>query len=128
MHALLTLAAAALAAPVPPAPDAAPDVAGHYRCAGKDFDGDSYEGEVSIVKDNDVYHMSWRVTFRQKGASAPYRGVGLVTDRVLSAVWATPGLAGAMGYRVGKDGTLTGRWTLPGKNTLGTETLTPIRE
>jgi hypothetical protein len=103
-----------------------PDLAGKYRCEGRDFDGDKYSGEVTITKNGDTYLLEWDVTFEKAGGSK-YAGVGLLTDNILSASWEGQTKAGVMVYRVAKNGELNGRWTIRGNKETRMEKLSPVK-
>jgi hypothetical protein len=46
---------------------------------------------------------------------------------VISAGYVLGDAVGLVMYRLNKDGTLEGNWTIAGRNGNGTETLTPVR-
>ena len=85
---------------------------------GKNPDGTSYGGEVTLAKRGDVYEMTWR------GNGPVSRGVGIRVGSSLVVGW-TPGKSvGVVCYEVKNDGTrLEGVWTGLGASRLGAETL-----
>lgn len=100
------------------------DVAGNYDITGKTLEGKSYDGTLSIKKQDEVYQFSWNV-----GGSA-YDGVG-VRDGNLIAVGYGAGDngkgCGAAIYKIGEkvlDGKLGG-W---GYNKVGKQTAVLLKQ
>jgi uncharacterized caspase-like protein len=89
-----------------------PALGGRYRARGRNADGSTYSGTVSIVKRRKRYHLEWRI------GSSSYRGDGRLEGNVLTVNW---GAATPVVYALSADGVLTGLWAA-GK---GEETLTP---
>lgn len=85
---------------------------------GKNPDGTSYSGEVTLETRGDTFEMTWR------GNGPVTRGVGIRVGNSLVVGW-TPGKnVGVVCYEVKNDGTrLDGVWTSLGANKLGAETL-----
>jgi len=109
-----------------PADEVPPDLAGKYRCEGQDLNGEKYTGEVTITKNGETYELEWNVTYEQAG-QMKYAGVGLLTDNILSASWEGHPRAAVMAYKVGKNGGLSGRWTILGNRKTTTEQLTRVK-
>lgn len=105
------------------APALADDLEGTYDAKGwNPMDGARYTGTVTVARTEDVYEVRWSV-------GATYVGTGVRVGDVLSVGYTDDEKSwfGVVGYRIGKDGTLTGSWcTLLGKK-AGTETLTRRR-
>lgn len=122
LFAALVIAPAAVADDKPAAdPDKAPNVVGKYDCAGEDVSGAKYTGTVTVKKTGDAYAVEWELADGQT-----YVGVGVLTGRTLSVSWLNRRLVGVMAYTVGKDGTLSGTWSVLGdpKGRVATEKLT----
>jgi len=52
-------------------------------------------------------------------------GLCMMMDGVVAAAYRLGDLIGVTMYHINEDGSLTGNWTVAGKNGSGTETLTP---
>lgn len=99
-------------------------VVGTYDCVGKNSDGSSYKGTVTIEAtkgSKDAFNVTWSV------GGSEYVGVALLEGNKLSSSWAiatSKGVAvGIIVYNVDGE-TLKGRWTsYPGTGTVLTETL-----
>lgn len=106
-----------------PAKDA--DVAGSYSITGKNPSGQSYDGALTIKKQDQVYQFSWSV------AGSSYDGVG-VRDGNLIAVGYGAGEngkgCGAAIYRRTGEKTMEGRLGGWGINKVGIQNLTLIKE
>ncbi len=85
---------------------------GRYKVEGRNADGTSYAGAVTIKKHGKVYQLSWQV------GGTSYRGSGTLKDNVLTVNW---GSSTPVVYALAEDGSLTGLWNAG----LGEETLTP---
>lgn len=109
------------------AADPPADLSGRYKCEGTEFDGDTYTGEVVFKKHGATYLITWDVFYRTKNLAGRFEGVGIRTDRVVSATWPSPGNPGVMAYRIQDDGSLVGRWTLRGQEETRSESLVPIK-
>lgn len=89
-----------------------PVLGGRYRARGRNADGSTYRGTVSITPQRNRYHFEWRV-----GTSA-YRGEGRLEGNVLTVDW---GADTPVVYALAADGVLKGLWAAGS----GEETLTP---
>jgi hypothetical protein len=101
------------------------DVAGNYSVTGKNMTGQSYDGDLTIRKQDEVYQFSWSV-----GGSS-YDGVG-VRDGNLIAVGYGAGEngkgCGAAIYKRTGDKTLEGKLGGWGINKVGTQTAILLKE
>ena len=85
---------------------------GAYKVEGRNADGTSYQGSVTIAKHGRVYQLSWKI------GSTSYRGNGTLQDNLLTVNW---GGSTPVVYALAADGSLTGLWD----GGHGEETLTP---
>ncbi len=77
--------------------------------------GRPYSGTVRIAKIGAVYELQW------KTSAGNYQGLGLADGNKLCSGWGGKNF-GVVFYKINGDGTLSGRWTVPGANELeGTE-------
>ena len=80
--------------------------------------GKAYTGTVRIAKIGAVYELQWDTS------AGKYRGLGLADGNKLCTGWGGKNF-GVVLYRINGDGTLKGRWTIPGANEFeGTEEAT----
>jgi hypothetical protein len=77
------------------------DIAGVYDVFGRNTDGSSYRGVLSIVQEGAQAVLNWTV-----GAQS-YQGRGAFAGNVLVVDW---GAKHPVIYVVGSDGTLMGTW------------------
>lgn len=91
---------------------APPALGGRYRARGRNADGSTYSGTVSIVPRGRRYHLEWRI------GSSSYSGEGTLEGNVLTVDW---GAATPVVYALSSNGVLKGLWAA-GK---GEETLSP---
>ena len=77
------------------------DIAGVYDVFGRNTDGSSYRGVLSIVQEGGQAVLNWTV-----GAQS-YQGRGAFSGNVLVVEW---GAKHPVVYVVGSDGTLMGTW------------------
>jgi hypothetical protein len=100
----------------------APDITGDYRCVGDAGGGKQYRGTVKVSKLAECYQLKWEIN------GTRYTGIGLREGDTLAVSIRQDGndkYTGVLVYRVGKDGTLNGRWSAFGFDGLTyTETLT----
>jgi hypothetical protein len=87
---------------------------GSYRVTGRNPDGSSYDGKVTIARLGSVFRVEWRV------GSSSYRGTGKLDGNLLTVDWGEPT---PVVYAVAADGALAGLWDAGG----GEEILTPER-
>lgn len=85
---------------------------GRYKARGRNPNGSTYTGTVSISRRGDRYHMEWQI------GSSTYRGTGTLDNNLLTVDW---GSSTPVVYALSSDGVLRGLWEA-GK---GEETLTP---
>jgi hypothetical protein len=99
--------------------EGSPGVSGTYKITRATMPGGkSYGGNVTIAPRGDARSVEWKLA---DGSS--YSGTGILDGDMLIVGWGEEGKgAGVVDYKV-SDGTLTGRWGVPGVATLGTETL-----
>lgn len=93
------------------------DIVGNYTVLGKNLDTTSHTGTLKITRSEEVYQLNWHIN-----DFTEYVGVGVLDDKTLSVGWgdvADPCRVAA--YRVKRDSTLTGRWSMVGKDKIGTE-------
>ena len=93
--------------------ETAPSLEGTYTAEGRNPDGLHYAGVVTISKQQNTYHLSWKI-----GSSSNYEGNGELRGNVLIVDW---GDSSPVVYAVGKNGRLVGL----GRSGLGEETLIP---
>jgi hypothetical protein len=103
----LTLFARAADASVP-----LPD--GRYEVSGRNPDGSTYAGAVSIARQGTRYRLDWTV------GRSRYSGTGVREGNLLAVDW---GSSTPVVYALRPDGTLSGLWA----SGRGEETLTPER-
>jgi hypothetical protein len=80
--------------------------------------GKPYTGTVRIASIGAVYELKWNTS------AGNYLGLGLADGNKLCTGWGGKNF-GVVLYKINGDGTLTGRWTIPGANEAeGTEEAT----
>lgn len=102
----------------------ADNLVGTYTVSGRSADGRNYEGEVSIIKRNEVYQMSWKIGVDN------YDGVAVQKGNTLAAAYTIGNNGrgcGAVIYKINAD-SLDGKWGEWGVNNAGTERAIPIGE
>ena len=72
------------------------------------MDGKSYTGTVRIASIGHVYELRWQTN------AGNYAGLGLADGNKLCTGWGKH--FGVVLYKINGDGTLSGRWTIPGAN------------
>ena len=98
-----------------------PDLAGVYRCAGKNPDGTAYEGWVEIRKLENTFRVRWTML------DAAITGVGIYSGGVFAVSYFSGAPAVAV-YKVEGE-RLVGEWTMGGiEGTMYVETLTRTDE
>ena len=81
----------------------------------KTLAGKAYTGTVRIASIGKVYELQWNTS------AGNYRGLGLAEGKKLCTGWGGKNF-GVVLYKINNDGTLKGRWTIPGANEAeGTE-------
>jgi len=71
--------------------------------------GKAYTGTVRIASIGAVYELQWNTS------AGKYRGLGLADGNKLCTGWGGKTF-GVVLYKINDDGTLKGRWTIPGAN------------
>ena len=66
--------------------------------------GNPYTGTAEVHKKGSRYHIAWRTT------ASTASGIGLAIENKLCVAWGSSEF-GVVYYKIGGDGTLTGRWT-----------------
>jgi hypothetical protein len=103
-------------------PVAAQSVGGNYRVQGKNFDGSPYSGTAQIVTTSEVTcNIAW------KTGSTTSKGICMRNTSSFTAAYQLGNSVGLIIYDIMKDGTLSGVWTIAGKDGVGTEILTPTK-
>ena len=93
-----------------------------YKAVGKNGDGSSYTGTVSIkILSNTTYAIEWKMD------GSVVKGFGMRMDDTLSATYMLEGQPGLIIYKVQSDGTMIGTWAIKGQSGTGSETLTPAK-
>jgi TPR repeat protein len=91
-----------------------PEIAGRYVANGKNPNGSTYRGEVSIKQDADGYSFFWKI------ADSKYQGHGDYAGGQFTIDW---GDTYPVIYRLASDGSLIGTWN----NGNASEVLVPVR-
>jgi hypothetical protein len=95
-------------------------LASTYDEAGTNPDGSKFTGTVSIdVVSDTTFLIRWKI------GSTTYKGFGMRLNDTLAATYTIDGEPGLAMYKVDSDGTLSGLWTVRGKDGSGTDRLTP---
>ena len=100
---------------------AAQSVDGKYSVAGKNFDGSPYRGTVEITPTGSTCRIVW-----QTGSSTS-EGLCMQSGKTFAAFYKLGTEFGLVIYDLQPDGSLAGRWSVAGKEGVGTEVLTPQR-
>ena len=119
--ATIALAAALLLAGGLPA--MAAELGGKYTVEGRDPGGQEYKGEAAVMKKGDTYQVFWVLGDNQAV------GTGILTGDVFAVTYVIRGVPapGLAIYDVGKDGGLSGRFTMLGAEIIGEEKWTPSK-
>lgn len=100
------------------------DVAGSYRITGKNLSGQSYEGDLTIKKQDEVYQFSWNVN------GSAYDGVGVRNGELIAVGYGAGDNGkgcGAAIYKIG-DKSLDGKLGGWGYNKVGKQTAILLKE
>jgi hypothetical protein len=97
------------------APDAVPRLSDRYQVSGRNPNGSTYSGSVTIISEGSRYRLNWNI------GSTRDQGTGTLNDNLLTV---DGGSATPVVYAVSADGRLRGLWA--GGN--AEEILTPQRE
>ena len=91
-----------------------------YKAAGKNPDGSSYTGTVTIkIISDTTFSIEWKI-----GGSVT-KGFGMRMNENLSATYMLDGQPGLIMYKVQEDGSLAGIWAIKGQPGNGSEVLRP---
>jgi hypothetical protein len=85
----------------PAAADPVPCLDGRYQVSGRNPNGSTYSGTVTIINEGSRYRLNWSIGTRG------FRGTGTLNDNLLTVNW---GSATPVVYAVSADGTLRGLW------------------
>src|ERR1044072_8154438 len=102
------------------APAAAQAIGGNYTVAGTNFDGSAYGGEATITLTSET-----TCTIHWETGGSCSEGICMRNDNAFSAGYVMGKEIGLVVYKVEKDGSLHGLWTIAGKDGSGTAVLTP---
>ncbi len=97
-------------------------IGGKYKVEGTNFDGSKYSGDATItITSETTCAIDW-----QTGSDSSSVGICMRNDDSFAAAYKMKdGAVGLIIYKVAKDGSMEGIWTLTGKDGAGTEVLTP---
>ncbi len=103
-------------------PAHAQSIGGQYTAQGTNLDGSPYSGTAEIT-------LTSETTCVIKWTTGPTdaSGICMRNDDSFAAGYELNGEIGLVIYKVAADGTLSGLWTVAGKEGSGTETLTPVK-
>lgn len=91
-----------------------------YKATGKNADGSSYTGTVTVkIISDTTYTMEWKID------GSVLKGFGMRMGDTLSATYMLEGQPGLIIYKVQNDGTWVGTWAIKGESGTGSEVLTP---
>jgi hypothetical protein len=98
------------------------DIGGTYKVAGTNFDGSKYSGDAKItITSETTCTIEWHT-----GPNSSSVGICMRNDDSFAAAYKMKdGSVGLIIYKMDKDGSMDGIWTLTGMNGAGTEVLTP---
>lgn len=107
--------------------DSIRDFSGSYHCTGYDpFSKTNYGGNTTVQKTGDTYQFTWDYGVNAKGESRVYHGTGIYDkkSKMMGVIFSDPDHSskGVQLYRVDKNGSLNGKWTLLGKTETSDET------
>jgi hypothetical protein len=96
-------------------------IGGNYKVEGTNFNGSKYEGDATITLTSETTcEITW------KTGSTSSAGICMRNDASFAAAYKMDdGSIGLIIYKVAKDGSMDGIWTLAGNGGAGTEKLTP---
>jgi len=100
---------------------AAVDIGGKYEVRGTNLDGSRYSGSATItVTSSTTCEIVWKVGTSSSGICMR-NGIAFAAGYVMGKD------VGLVIYEIKSDGTLDGRWTIAGRNGVGTELLIPTK-
>jgi hypothetical protein len=99
----------------------AQSIGGKYKVEGTNFNGTKYDGEADVkVTSETTCEITW------KTGSTTSVGICMRNDASFAAAYKMDdGAVGLIIYKVAKDGSMDGIWTIAGNGGAGTEKLTP---
>lgn len=113
---------AALAAAIllPALPAAAQSIGGTYDVSGTNLDGSPYSGTATItLTSQTTCAIAW------KTGDSTSSGICSRNGDSFAAAYVLDDAVGLVIYKLRPDGSMTGLWTVAGKDGNGTEDLTP---
>jgi hypothetical protein len=96
----------------------AADLSGAYTVEGSNPDGTPYRGTLQVAPAGDAWNFDWL-----SGANATH-GIGVTLGPKIAVAVGGAACAVVL-YRVERDGSLQGVWTVPQGGAVGSETATP---
>ena len=99
----------------------AQSVGGNYTVQGKNIDGSSYGGTVTITPSSD---STCRIVWKTGSTSS---GICMLAGRSFAAAYVLNKSFGLVLYELQGDGSLKGVWTIADQPGAGTETLIPAK-
>jgi hypothetical protein len=91
-----------------------------YDVKGTNLDGSKYGGTAELtIKTDTTCTIEWQT------GSTTSNGICMRNDDSVAAAYQLGDDVGLVIYKLEKDGTLDGLWTIAGQNGNGTEVLTP---
>ena len=96
-------------------------IGGKYKVQGTNFNGSTYEGDATVaVTSETTCEITW------KTGETTSVGICMRNDTSFAAAYKMDdGAVGLIIYKVAKDGSMDGIWTIAGNGGAGTEKLTP---
>ena len=96
-------------------------IGGKYKVEGTNINGSKYDGDATITLTSETTcEITW------KTGSTTSVGICMRNDDSFSAAYKMDdGAVGLIIYKVAKDGSMDGLWTIAGNGGAGTEKLTP---
>jgi len=92
-----------------------------YKAEGKNLDGSSYTGTVTLeLISNTTFKITWKI------GDTVTKGFGMRMNDAVSATYMIDGAPGLVIYKVLPDGRFDGIWAIKGQDGNGSETLTPV--
>lgn len=94
--------------------------AGTYRVHGSNFQEQVYSGSLAIAQNGPLYQFDWDTD------AGSFTGTGILDRSVLAVAYGRPELCAVVVYQIQADGSLSGRWTVPGGQEIGAEQASPV--
>ena len=101
-------------------PAAAQSIGGSYTVEGTNFDGSPYAGTAEITLTSETTCV---IEWETGGTTS--QGICMRNDDAFAAGYVLDDAIGLIVYKVNEDGSMSGLWTLAGKEGNGTENLIP---